>query len=187
MTDMRTDITIASLGGKTPRIHPSAFIAPGCRIVGDVEIGPDVSIWYNCVIRADVNRVVVGARTNVQDGTVIHCDSPTSVNPEGFPTIIGEDVLIGHMAMVHGCILEPGAFVGLGSIIMDGCVIESGGMLAAGAMLTSGKRIGARQLWVGRPAKYLRDLDDAALAGNRLGVEMYVENGRAHKAANEAG
>ena len=184
MSKTRTDITIAGIHGKMPRIHSSAFIAPGCRIIGDVEIGPDVSIWYNCVIRADVNRVVIGARTNIQDGSVVHCDSPKQGNPEGFPTLIGEDVLIGHMAMVHGCILETGAFVGLGSIIMDGCVIENEGMLAAGAMLTAGKRIGKRELWVGRPARHLRDLDDAAVAGNRTGVEMYVENGRAHKQAN---
>lgn len=187
MTVTRTDITIAGIHGKMPRIHSSAFIAPGCRIIGDVEIGPDASIWYNCVIRADVNRIVIGARTNIQDGTVVHCDSPKQGSPAGFPTLIGEDVLIGHMAMIHGCTLEPGSFVGLGSIVMDGCVIESGGMLAAGAMLTAGKRIGPRQLWVGRPAKHLRDLDDAAVAGNRLGVEMYVENGRAHKQANGLG
>ena len=183
MTVHRPDVTIAAIHGKTPQIHSSAFIAPGCRIIGDVEIGPDVSIWYNCVIRADVNRVVVGARSNIQDGTVVHCDSPKPGHREGFPTIIGADVLIGHMAMVHGCTLEDGAFVGLGSIIMDGCVIERGGMLAAGAMLTAGKRIETGQLWIGRPAKYARDLDDAAMAGNRLGVDMYVENGRAHKAA----
>ncbi|WP_394659199.1 gamma carbonic anhydrase family protein [uncultured Novosphingobium sp.] len=185
MTDhtQRTDITLAAIDGKSPRIDPSAFIAPGCRIVGDVEIGPDVSIWYNCVIRADVNRIVIGARTNIQDGSVIHCDSPTADRPEGYPTLIGEDVLIGHLAMVHGCILHDRAFVGLGSVVMDGCVIESDGMIAAGAMLTGGKVIGARQLWIGRPAKYLRDLDDAAIASNRAGVEGYVRNGKRHAAA----
>ena len=187
MTANRTDITIAAIDGKAPRIHPSAFIAPGCRIVGDVEIGEDVSIWYNCVIRADVNRIVVGARTNIQDGTVVHCDSPKPAHPEGFPTLIGEDVLIGHMAMVHGCTLEDRAFVGLGSIVMDGCRIESDGMLAAGAMLTAGKQIGERQLWVGRPAKYLRDLDEAAVLANRRGVEGYVRNGRRHREAVSPG
>jgi gamma-carbonic anhydrase len=134
MTSDRNDVTIAAIAGKSPRIHSSAFIASGCRIVGDVEIGEDVSIWYNCVIRADVNRVVIGARTNIQDGTVVHCDSPKPNRPEGYPTLIGEDVLIGHMAMVHGCILEDRAFVGLGAIVMDGCRIASDGMLAAGAM-----------------------------------------------------
>ena len=113
----RPDVTILPLHGKAPQIHPSAFIAPGCRIVGDVTIGAGVSIWYNCVIRADVNRVVIGARSNVQDGTVIHCDSPKPGKPEGYPTLIGEDVLIGHMAMVHGCTLHDRAFVGLGTIV----------------------------------------------------------------------
>ena len=183
MTAERTDITIAPIHGHAPQIHSSAFIAPGCRIIGNVEIGPDVSIWYNCVIRADVNRIVIGARTNIQDGTAVHCDSPTPEHPEGFPTIIGEDVLIGHMAMIHGCTLESRAFVGLGTIVMDGCVIESEGMLAAGAMLTPGKKISARQLWVGRPAKHLRDLDDKAVAANMRGVTGYVRNGKDHAAA----
>jgi carbonic anhydrase/acetyltransferase-like protein (isoleucine patch superfamily) len=114
---------------------------------------------------------------------VVHCDSPKPKHPQGFPTIIGEDVLIGHMAMVHGCTLEDRAFVGLGAIIMDGCQIESGGMLAAGAMLTAGKQITARQLWVGRPAKYLRDLDDEAIKANQAGVKSYVLNGRLHREA----
>ena len=175
--------TILPLDGKVPRIHNSAFIAPGARIVGDVEIGPEASVWYNCVVRADVNRIVIGARTNVQDGTVIHCDSPSEAHPEGFPTLIGEEVLIGHMAMVHGCVLEDRAFVGLGAIVMDGCRIGSDAMLGAGAMLTSGKTIAARELWVGRPAKPVRELPDKAIAEMRKGVAHYVENGRAHTAA----
>lgn len=182
MTQARSDITLAAIHGKGPRIHSSAFIAPGCRIIGNVEIGPDVSIWYNCVIRADVNRIVIGARTNIQDGTVVHCDSPKPSNPDGYPTIIGEDVLIGHLAMVHGCTLEDRSFVGLGAIVMDGSHIESEGMLAAGAQLT-GKRIGARQLWMGRPAKYLRDLSDEMVAANMAGVKGYVINGRMHAEA----
>lgn len=183
MTTQRPDVTIAAINGKAPQIHPSAFIAPGCRIIGDVEVGPDASIWYNCVLRADVNRIVVGARTNIQDGTVVHCDSAKPGVREGFPTLIGADVLIGHMAMIHGCSLEDGAFVGLGTIIMDGCVVEGGGMLGAGAMLTPGKRIEAGQLWIGRPAKFARDLDEATIAGNRMGAAHYVKNGQAHKAA----
>lgn len=177
------DVSIISLHGKTPRIHDSAFIAPGCRIIGDVEIGPDASIWYNCVIRADVNRIVIGARTNVQDGSIIHCDSPRPGQPEGFPTLIGDDVLIGHLAMVHGCILEDRAFVGLGSIVMDGCRMGSDAMLAAGAMLTPGKSIPGGQLWGGRPAQYMRDLPEPAIAGMHVGVAHFVENARAHKAA----
>lgn len=176
-------VTIVELHGKKPRIHDSAFVAPGCRLIGDIEIGPDVSIWYNCVLRADVNLMRIGARTNIQDGSVLHVDSPRGPGDAGSPLIIGEDVLIGHLAMVHGCILADRAFVGLGAIAMDGCRIESEGMLAAGAMLTPGKTIGAGELWGGRPAKPMRMLTDAEKAGNALGVAHYVENGRAHKAA----
>jgi carbonic anhydrase/acetyltransferase-like protein (isoleucine patch superfamily) len=183
MSAARPDTTIAALGGKAPRIHDSAFIAPGCRIVGDVEIGPDASVWYNCVIRGDANRIVIGARTNIQDGTIVHCDSPKPKRPEGFATIIGDDVLIGHLAMVHGCVLEDRAFVGLGAIVMDGCRIESDAMLAAGAMLTQGKVIKSRQMWLGRPAAFARDLSDAALADMQAGVRGYVINGRMHRAA----
>lgn len=182
MTANRTDISIITIHGKTPRIHESAFIAPGCRIIGDVEIGPEASIWYNCVLRGDVNRIVIGARTNVQDGTVIHCDSPMPGAPKGFATLIGEDVLIGHMAMIHGTVIEDRGFVGFSAQTMNGCVIEADAMLAAGALLAPGKRIPARQLWSGRPAAHMRDLDDRALAGLQLGVAHYVENAKAHRA-----
>jgi carbonic anhydrase/acetyltransferase-like protein (isoleucine patch superfamily) len=178
-----TDPLIISIHGKTPKIHDSAFIAPGVKIIGDVEIGPDASVWYNCVIRAEVNRVVIGARSNIQDGTIIHVDPPEAGPPLGFPTIIGEDVLVGHLAMIHGCILEDRAFVGLSATAMNGCVIESDGMLAAGAMLTQGKRIESKQLWAGSPAKHIRDLNEQAIIGMRMGVAHYVENAKAHKAA----
>jgi gamma-carbonic anhydrase len=176
-------VTLIEIHGKRPRIHDSAFIAPGCRLIGDIEIGPDVSIWYNCVLRADVNFMRIGARTNIQDGSVCHVDSPRPGSPEGYPLIIGDDVLIGHMAMVHGCVLHDRAFVGLGAIVMDGCAIESEAMLAAGAMLTPGKRIPSGQLWAGRPAKYVRDLTAADLAGHRAGVAHYVELAQRHAAA----
>lgn len=176
---------ILPINGKYPRIHDSAFIAAGTVIVGDVEIGPEASVWYNCVIRADINHIRIGARTNIQDGTVVHCDSPKPGNPAGHPTIIGEDVLIGHLAMVHGCILHPRAFVGLGSIVMDGCEIGSDAMLAAGAMLTPGKHIPSGQLWQGRPAKYARDLSVADIEGMQAGVAGYVVNARIHRAAAE--
>ena len=179
----RHDVTIMTIHGKTPQIDPTAFIAPGCRIIGDVTIGAGVSIWYNCVIRAEVNRVVIGARSNIQDGSVVHCDPPRPGDPEGSPTLIGEDVLIGHMAMIHGCVLEDRAFVGLGAIVMNKARIGSDAMLAAGAMLTEGKVIEPRALWAGRPAKFMRNLDDAAIAGMRTGVAHYVENGRAHREA----
>ncbi len=179
----RPDVSIITLNGHTPRIHPSAFIAPGCRIIGDVTIGPDASIWYNCVLRADVSQIVVGARTNIQDGTVVHCDGPMPGRPGGCPTIIGDDVLIGHMVMLHGCTLADRAFVGLGAIVMNGASIASQAMLGAGALLTENKAIGPRELWTGRPARLVKPVDDAMAAGVALGVAHYAANARAHMAA----
>jgi gamma-carbonic anhydrase len=171
---------LINFGGKSPRIDPAAFVAPGAHLIGDIEIGPEASIWYNCVLRGDVNRIRIGARTNIQDGSVVHVDSPKPGAPHGHPTIIGEEVLIGHLAMVHGCILHDRAFVGLGAIVMDGCEIESDAMLAAGAMLTPGKRIPSGQLWAGRPAKYIRHLTPQELEGQRHGVAHYVALAKAH-------
>jgi gamma-carbonic anhydrase len=180
MTISRPDVSIITLNGKTPQIHDTAFIAPGCRIIGDVTIGAESSIWYNCVVRAEVNRIVIGARSNIQDGSVVHCDGPMPGVPDGFPTIIGDDVLVGHNVMLHGCILHDRAFVGLSATVMNGAIIEGDAMLAAGAMLTQGKRIETRQLWAGSPARFVRDLDDAAVTGMRIGVAHYVENAKQH-------
>ena len=181
----RPGVNIIPIHGKTPSIHESAFIAPGCTIVGDVTIGAESSIWYNCVLRADVSRIVIGERTNVQDGSVLHCDPERPGDPDGSPLIIGDDVLIGHMAMIHGCRIEDRGFVGLGAIAMNKAVIASDAMLAAGAMLTEGKVMGERELWGGRPARKMRDLDDMAIAGMRMGVSHYAENAKAHAVAVE--
>ena len=183
---MTTGPTLIAFGGKAPRIDPTAFVAPGARLIGDIEIGAEASLWYNVVLRGDVNRIRIGARTNIQDGSVLHVDSPRPGHQGGHPTLIGEEVLIGHLAMVHGCILHDRSFVGLGAIVMDGCEIESGGMLAAGAMLTPGRRIPAGQLWAGRPAKYVRDLSPEEQAANLAGVFHYVELAKRHRAALNA-
>ena len=172
----RPDVTLVTIEGKTPQITDSAFIAPGCRLIGDVHVGEGASIWYNCVVRADVDRIVIGARSNIQDGSVIHCDA-------GVPTIIGEDVLIGHMAMVHGATLMDRAFVGLGAIVMNHCIIEGDAMLAAGAMLTERKHMLSGELWGGRPAAKMRDLPEKAIMGMRMGTAHYVENAKRHRAA----
>jgi carbonic anhydrase/acetyltransferase-like protein (isoleucine patch superfamily) len=179
--------SVIPFGGKAPRVDPAAFVAPGAVLIGDVEIGPEASIWYNCVLRGDVNRIRIGARSNLQDGSVVHVDSPRLGSEAGLPTIVGEDVLIGHMAMIHGCILHDRAFVGLGAIVMDGCEIEGGGMLAAGALLAPGRRIPAGQLWAGRPAKYVRDLSEDELAGQQMGVAHYVALAKLHAAALSGG
>ena len=175
--------SILSFDGKSPQIDPSAFVAPGSQLIGDIEIGADASIWYNCVLRGDVNRIRIGPRTNIQDGTVIHVDSPAAGDSQGYPTLIGADVLIGHMAMVHGCILHDRAFVGLGSIVMDGCEIEGEAMLAAGALLPPGRKIASGQLWAGRPARYVRDLRPEEIAAHRQGVAHYVELAKRHAEA----
>lgn len=179
----RPGVRIVTIHGKTPQIADSAFIAPGCTIIGDVTIGADSSVWYNCVLRADVSRIVIGERTNIQDASVLHCDPARPGDPDGSPLLIGDDVLVGHMVMLHGCVIEDRGFVGLGAIAMNKAVIGSDAMLAAGAMLTEGKVMAPRELWGGRPARKMRDLDDMAIAGMRIGVAHYVENARAHAAA----
>jgi gamma-carbonic anhydrase len=172
---------VHSFNGIAPDIADHVFIAPGAQVIGNVRIGAGASIWYNSVLRADVQTIVVGERSNIQDGCVVHVTRKTH------GTFIGNDCLIGHLAMVHGCTLEDHAFVGLGAIVMDGCVIETDGMLAAGAMLTPGKRIGRGQLWAGRPAAYLRDLKPEEIARNRAGAAGYVELAQVHRREMENG
>ena len=183
MTTNRPGVNIVPIHGKTPRIHDSAFIAPGCTIIGDVEIGEDSSVWYNCVLRADVSRIVIGKRTNIQDGSVLHCDPERPGDPDGSPLLIGDDVLVGHMVMAHGCIIEDRGFMGLGSIAMNKAVIASDSMLAAGAMLTEGKVMEPRSLWAGRPAKPMKELSDAAIAGMKMGTAHYAHNAKDHAKA----
>jgi carbonic anhydrase/acetyltransferase-like protein (isoleucine patch superfamily) len=175
-------VTLLPFNGHAPRIAPDAFVAPGARLIGDVELGPGASVWYNCVLRGDLNRIVVGARSNVQDGSIIHVDSGHD-RGDGLPTIIGAECLIGHLAIVHGCTLDDGAFVGMGAIVMDGCVIESGAMLAAGGLLTPGKRIPAGELWAGTPARFVRALTPEQQAANRAGAIGYAALAQAHRAA----
>ena len=152
----RLDVAAASRGpiygfeGKDPRIDLTVFIAPSAAVIGDVEIGPHSSVWFHCVLRGDTNFIRVGARTNIQDGTILH------VNRGSFPTIIGDDVTIGHAAIVHACTLKNRAFVAMGATVLDGAVIEEGGMLAAGALLTPGKVIGPNEMWQGSPARLTR-------------------------------
>src|SRR5262249_33653572 len=137
-------------------------------IIGDVEIGAGASIWFNCVLRGDTNSIRVGAGTNIQDGTVIHCNHlPAGVDPEtpGYRTSIGAGITIGHMATIHACILEDGCFIGMRAVVIDGAVIESRAMVAAGAMVTPGKRVREGELWAGSPAKLMRRLTAKEIAG----------------------
>ena len=180
MTDSRfPGATILPFEGKVPQIHESAFIAPGARIIGDVTIGPEASIWYNCVLRGDIHRIEVGARSNVQDGSVFHVEGPRP-ETEGLPTIIGEDCLIGHMALVHGATVADRGFVGMGAIAMDGSHIGRGSMLGAGALLSPGKIIPDGEIWIGRPAKFLRKQDETQIEKIRFQAERYCALAQKH-------
>ena len=173
--------TLLPYRGTWPRIDPTAFVAEGCRIIGDVEIGPEANIWFNCVIRGDEQAVRIGARSNVQDGTVIHVHSAKQ------GTYIGADVTIGHKALLHACTIEDGGFVGMGAIVLDEAVVEGGGMLAAGAMLTPGKRLPTGELWAGSPARRARALSDEELAGFSKTVENYRARGQEYLRARREG
>ena len=169
--------------GVSPTIASDAFIAPGAVVIGDVVIGSGVTIWFNCVVRGDVNHIRIGARTNIQDGSVVHVSYKTH------PTIIGEDVLIGHMATIHGCTLESKAFIGMRATVMDGVVVEKEAMVAAGALVAPNTRVLQRQMWAGAPARFVRDVKPEELASFANAVERYVGLGEEYRtllAANTA-
>ena len=147
---LATPSPLYALDDMVPVIDPTAWIAPTAAVIGDVVIGAHSSVWFHCVLRGDGNHIRIGARTNIQDGTIVHIDDPD------FPAIIGDDISIGHAAIVHACTLENRAFVGMGATVLDGAIIREGGMLAAGAVLTPGKIIGPNELWTGTPARLKR-------------------------------
>jgi len=167
--------------GKWPQVAPSAFVAPTAAVIGDVTIGEESGVWYHCVLRGDTNFIRIGARVNVQDGTIIH------VNAGRECTVIGDDVTIGHAAIVHACTLESRAFVGMGATVLDRAVIEEGGVLAAGSVLPPGKRIGRMELWMGNPAKLVRVLTEEDRAGFGRTAPGYVALARRHRASLAAG
>lgn len=168
--------------GKVPNIHASAFVAPGARIIGDVEIGAYASIWYNCVLRGDLGPITVGARSNVQDGTVIHVEGPRDgASGEVLPTTIGDDVIVGHMALLHGCTVSSRGFVGMGAIVMDNARVCSNAMLGAGALLSPGKTVPEGQVWSGRPAKPMRDLCQSEIVGMADQCDHYLEMSKHHR------
>ncbi len=180
-----TKAIILPYKGNLPKIHPTAFVAPGAVVIGDVEIGAESSVWFGCVLRGDVNHIRIGERSNIQDGCVIHVASglqparlgqPAEVMPEaGYPTIIGDNVTVGHMTLLHACTLDDSAFVGMHAAVMDGARVESYAMLAAGAMLTPGKTIKRGELWAGRPAKFWRRLTDDNIAQFDMRAQQYVD------------
>ena len=163
--------------GKLPLIHPDAWIAPTAVVIGDVEIGPDSSVWYHCVLRGDTNIMRVGARTNIQDGSILH------LNAGAEPLIIGDDVTIGHACIVHACTLKNRAFVGMGATVLDRAVIEEGGMLGAGGVLTPGKAIGPMELWMGNPARLVRVMSEEERARFDKTAPSYVALAKRHRAS----
>jgi carbonic anhydrase/acetyltransferase-like protein (isoleucine patch superfamily) len=168
--------TIFSFDGVTPTIADDAFIAPTAAVIGDVVIGSETGIWFHCLVRGDMNSIHIGARTNIQDGTVIHVDSGE------FSTFIGDDVTVGHNAVIHACTLKNRAFVGISATVLDGAMIEEGGMLAAGGLLTPGKVIGPNELWTGSPAKLRRVMDTEERARFDRNAVVYRELARKFRA-----
>jgi carbonic anhydrase/acetyltransferase-like protein (isoleucine patch superfamily) len=149
---------IRSFRDKFPSIADSAYIADTAVIIGDVHVGGDSSVWFNVVIRGDVNFIRIGARTNIQDLSVLHVSGQKDQLTPGRPLIIGNDVTIGHSAIIHGCIIEDGSFIGMKAMIMDGVVVGKGAMIAAGSLVPEGTDIPAGTLWLGSPAKFKRFL-----------------------------
>lgn len=153
---------------REPRLGARVFVAPGAAVVGDVELGDDVSVWFGAVLRGDVNWIVVGAGTNVQDGTIVH------VTHESHPTTIGAGVVIGHQAVIHGCTIEDGALIGIGARVLDGAVVEAGAQVGAGAVVTPRHRVPAGHLALGIPARPVRPLSDEEVANIATTRDRYV-------------
>ncbi|WP_281542363.1 gamma carbonic anhydrase family protein [Maribacter aestuarii] len=160
---------IMEVRGKTPKIGQDCYIAENATIVGDVVIGNQCSIWFNTVLRGDVNFIKIGNKVNIQDGAVVHCTYKKA------STTIGNNVSIGHNAIVHGCTIHDDVLVGMGSIIMDDCVVESNSIIAAGAVLTRGTHVPSGSIFAGMPAKKIKDISPELSSGeiNRI-AEAYI-------------
>ena len=167
---------VFSLNGVTPRIAPDAFIAPTAAVIGDVQVGSETGIWFHCLVRGDLNYIRIGARTNIQDGAIIHVDTGDMA------AVIGDDVTVGHNAVIHACTLKNRAFVGIGATVLDGAIIEEGGMLGAGGLLTPGKVIGPNELWTGSPAKLRRVMDADERKRFDRNAMVYLELARKFRA-----
>ena len=164
---------IREIRGHTPQVGENTFLAETAVLVGDVTVGRDCSIWYNAVLRGDVNTITIGDRTNIQDGVVIHTLFDGSKHPS--QTHIGNDVSVGHNAVIHGAIIEDNCLIGMGSIILDGAVIGQGSVVGAGALITKGTVIPPNSLVLGSPAKVVKDLGPESADNNRKWAEKYVK------------
>ena len=160
---------IRSIKGNTPVVDASAYVDVSAQVIGDVRIGPESSVWMNVVIRGDVNAIRIGGRTNIQDLTMVH------VNKDTHPTTIGDEVTVGHSAVVHGCTIEDRVLVGMAALLLNGVHVERDSIIAAGTLLTEGTRIPARSLVMGRPGKVKRPLTDEEVAEIRWYSDVYVK------------
>jgi gamma-carbonic anhydrase len=165
--------------GKNPRFGARVFVAANAVVIGDVELADDVSIWYGVVLRGDLNMIRIGARTNIQDNAVVHVDEPDA------PTMVAEDVTVGHAAVLHGCRVERGALVGMHATVLNGAVIGEEAMVAAGALVAPGMVVPARTLVAGVPAKLRRELTEEEIAHNRRGLRSYLEAKGRYLAADD--
>ena len=154
---------------RMPIVHPAAFVDASAQVIGDVEIGADSSVWMHAVVRGDVNEIRIGARTNLQDGVVVH------VMHDTHPTVIGDDVTVGHAAVVHGCTVADRVLIGMGAIVLNGARIESDSIVAAGSVVTERSVLPSRSLIMGAPAKVKRPLTDAEVASILESAAHYVE------------
>lgn len=161
--------------GQLPTLGERVYVDRTASVIGDVELGDDVSLWPGTVVRGDVNFIRIGARSNLQDGSVVHVshDGPHA-KLGGFATVIGSDVTIGHKAIVHACTIEDAALIGMGAIVLDGAIVRKHGFVGAGALIAPGKEVGAGELWLGNPAKKIRMLSDAEIEALYYSAQHYV-------------
>lgn len=169
---------IRAFNGVFPQIDPTAFIAESAAVIGDVHIGFESSLWYNVVVRGDVNFIRIGARTNIQDLSILHVSGRKSANNPGEALLVGNDITIGHNVSLHGCRIDDGAFIGMKSIIMDRALIGKCAMIGAGSLVAEGTIIPPRTLWMGSPAKFRRELTPLELARAAETGAGYIELAR---------
>jgi carbonic anhydrase/acetyltransferase-like protein (isoleucine patch superfamily) len=160
--------------GVSPKLADSTYVDPSAVLIGDITLAEDVSIWPLVAARGDVNKITIGARSNVQDGCILHVTRKSPTNPNGIPLIIGEDVTVGHKALLHACTIGDRVLVGMGAIVLDGAKIESDVMLGAGALVPPNKILNSGYLYIGSPAKQARKLSDAEIAFLKLSADNYV-------------
>lgn len=168
-------MNIRSYQSMSPKLGQRVFVDPTAVILGDVEIGDDCSIWPLTVIRGDMHRIRIGNRCSIQDGSVLHITHAGPFNPDGFPLTIGNEVTVGHQAMLHGCEIGDQVLIGMGAMIMDGAVVESQVVVGAGSLVPPGKVLKSGKLYVGRPAKEIRDLTPKELDYFRYTASNYVK------------